>query len=213
MKPQVPLILAAALALAFPGLASAEAAPADDAAATATLADTSAAMRDLWFGHIFWVRNVVDARFEGDENAAKAAEQQVVTNAQAIAGAIEPFYGEAASEKLFELLAGHWGAISNYLDATRADSKTDQDAAFKQLVENADEIATFLGGANPYLPVDTLRSLLTAHGSHHVQQIQQFDAGEFDQEAKTWAMMKDHMYVIADALAGGIAKQFPDKFH
>ena len=24
--------------------------------------------------------------------------------------------------------------------------------------------------------------------------------------------MKDHMYVIADALAGGIAKQFPEKF-
>ena len=185
MKPQVPLILAAALALAFPGFASAEAAPAEDAAATATLADTSAAMRDLWLGHIFWVRNVVDARFEGDENAAKAAEQQVVANAQAIAGAIEPFYGEAASEKLFELLAGHWGTISNYLDATRADSKADQDAAFKQLVENANEIAAFLGGANPYLPVDTLRSLLTAHGSHHVQQIQQFSAGEFDEEAKT----------------------------
>jgi hypothetical protein len=212
MKPQVPLILAAVLALAFPGFAS-QAGPVDDAAPTVTVADTSAALRDVWLGHIFWVRNVVDARFEGSQNAAKAAEQQVVANAHAIAGAIEPFYGEAASEKLFELLAGHWGAISDYLDATRADSKADQDAAFKQLVENADAIAAFLGGANPHLPVDTLRSLLTAHGSHHVQQIQQFSAGEFDAEAKTWAMMKDHTYVIADALADGIARQFPDKFH
>jgi hypothetical protein len=212
MKPQVPLILAAALALAFPGFASVQATPADDAAPKATVAETSAAQRDLWLGHIFWVRNVVDARFEGNERAAKAAEQQVVANAQAIAGTIEPFYGEAASEKLFELLAGHWGAISDYLDATRAGSEADQDAAFEQLVENADAIAAFLGGANPHLPVDTLRSLLTAHGSHHVEQIQQFSAGEFDAEAKTWTMMKDHVYVIADALAGGIAKQFPDKF-
>lgn len=136
----------------------------------------------------------------------------MVANAKAIAGAIEPFYGAAASETLFGLLAGHWGAISDYLDATRADSKADQDAAFEQLVANANEIAQFLGSANPHLPVDTLRSLLTAHGSHHVQQIQQFDAGQFEQEAETWAMMKDHMYVIADALAGGIARQFPDKF-
>jgi hypothetical protein len=66
--------------------------------------------------------------------------------------------------------------------------------------------------ANPHLPVDTLSSLLTAHGSHHVQQIRQFDAGQFKQEAETWTTMKNHMYVIADALAGGIAKQFPDKF-
>jgi hypothetical protein len=45
-----------------------------------------------------------------------------------------------------------------------------------------------------------------------VQQIRQFDAGQFEQEAETWATMKDHMYVIADALAGGIARQFPNKF-
>jgi hypothetical protein len=45
-----------------------------------------------------------------------------------------------------------------------------------------------------------------------VQQIQQFKAGQFDLEAQTWAAMKDHMYVISDALAGGIAKQFPEKF-
>lgn len=212
MKLQVPLILAATLAVALPGFASAHDRAATDSAATATLADTRAALRDLWIGHIFWVRNVVDARFEGNEQAAKVAEQQVVANAKAIAGSIEPFYGAAASEKLFGLLAGHWGAISDYLDATRADSQADQDAAFQQLVDNANEIAQFLDGANPHLPVDTLRSLLSAHGSHHVQQIRQFDAGQFEQEAKTWAMMKDHMYVIADALAGGIARQFPEKF-
>lgn len=213
MKRQTALLLSIALAVALPGLASADARPAArSAAATATVADTQAALRDLWLGHVFWVRNVVDARFEGNANEAKVAEQEVVANARAIAASIEPFYGKAASDQLFGLLAGHWGAISDYLDATRTRSKTDQDAAFKQLLANGDEISAFLGGANPYLPVDTLRGLLTAHGSHHMQQIQQYQAGQFDLEAKTWAAMKDHMYVIADALAGGIAKQFPDKF-
>lgn len=28
-------------------------------------------------------------------------------------------------------------------------------------------------------------------------------------EAKVWEDIKDHMYVIADALAGELAKQFP----
>ena len=212
MKRQIALLLSVTLALALPGLASANAENAAHASASLTLADAKAAQRDLWIGHVFWVRNVVDARFEGNASEAKVAEQQVVANAQAIAASIEPFYGKAASEKLFTLLAGHWGAISDYLDATRANRKAGQDAAFKQLVANADEIAGFLSGANPNLPFDVLKGLLMAHGSHHVQQIGEFKARDYDAEAKTWAAMTSHMYVIADALAEGIAKQFPDKF-
>jgi hypothetical protein len=44
-----------------------------------------------------------------------------------------------------------------------------------------------------------------------VQQIQELQAKQYDQEARTWAAMKDHMYVIADALAGAIAEQCPEK--
>lgn len=212
MRLRTSLILAATLAFALPALAPAATPPAAEACVPTKIADTRAALRDLWIGHVFWVRNVVEARFAGNAAAAKAAEQQVVANAQAIAGAIEPYYGKAASDQLFKLLAGHWGAISAYLDATRAGNKTGQDAASRRLVDNAGEIATFLSGANPYLPLDTLRGLLLAHGGHHLQQIQQFQAKQYDEEAKTWAAMTAHMDVIADALADGIARQFPDKF-
>jgi hypothetical protein len=204
--------LAAALALTLPGGVMAATPTADAATIGTKLAGTRAALRDLWIGHIFWVRNVVVARLGGNAAAAKAAEDQVVANAKALAAAIEPYYGKAASEKLFGLLAGHWGAISEYLDATRAGKRADQDAATAKLTSNAGEIARFLGGANPNLPVETLNGLLTAHGAHHLQQIQQLQQKQYAQEAMTWSAMKDHMYVIADALADGIAKQFPDKF-
>jgi hypothetical protein len=212
MKSRIAPLLAATLTLALPAYASAAAPPAADTSIPARIADTRGALRDLWIGHVFWVRNVVVARFAGDAAAAKAAQAQVVANAQAIAGAIEPYYGKAASDQLFKRLAGHWGAISDYLNATRDGKKTNQDAAYQALVANAGEIATFLSGANPHLPADALRGLLTAHGAHHLQQIQELQAKQYDQEAKTWAAMKDHMYVIADALAAAIAKQFPEKF-
>ncbi|HEU5468696.1 MAG TPA: hypothetical protein VFU77_05260 [Steroidobacteraceae bacterium] len=212
MKFHASFLLAAALAVGLPAAAVAATAPEPASVVSVKLADARAAQRDLWIGHVFWVRNVVDATFEGDAAAAKAAEGQVVANAKAIAGSIESFYGKAASEKLFTLLAGHWGAIKGYLDATHAGDEAAADAAFKDLLANANEIAAFLGGANPNLPVDVLKGLLTAHGSHHVQQIKEFKAKQFDAEAKTWAAMTSHMYVIADALADGIAKQFPDKF-
>jgi hypothetical protein len=195
----------------MPGIASSENTHGTDVV-PAKAAAAQDALRDLWIGHIFWVRNVVAARLAENAGQAEQAEQQVVTNAQAIAGAIAPYYGEAASAGLFELLAGHWGAIDAYLDATLADNNSKQNAAAKRLAENADAIARFLSGANPNWPVDTLRGLLAAHGAHHVQQIEQLAANQYAQETLTWTAMKNHMYVIADALAAGIAKQFPEKF-
>ena len=180
--------------------------------APAKVNETGAALRDLWVGHVFWVRNVVVATFAGNRPAAAAAEQEVVANARQIAAAIEPYYGKDASEKLFGLLAGHYGAVKQYLEATVAGSKDKQGAAFKSLSDNASEIAWFLSGANPNLPFDTLNGLLLAHGGHHVQQIQQVQSKRYAEEAQTWEAMKRHMYVIADALAGAIAKQFPKQF-
>jgi hypothetical protein len=198
--------LAAAFAIGAPAYAAHEhAAP----AASSKVGETKDALRDLWVGHVFWVRNVALETIAGNTAAAKAAEDQVVANAKQIAAAIEPFYGKAASDTLFGQLAGHYGAVKEYLSAT---GKAAQDAAFKKLVANAEEIAKFLSGANPNLPIDTLRSLLLAHGGHHVEQIRQLREKDYAGEAKTWEAMKQHMYVIADALTGAIAKQFPQKF-
>jgi hypothetical protein len=57
-----------------------------------------------------------------------------------------------------------------------------------------------------------LKSLFAAHGGHHVQQNQQLAAHDMAGEARTWEAMKTHIYTLANALIGGIAKQFPDKF-
>jgi hypothetical protein len=206
-------LIAAALAISAsaPAHATGHVVTAQLAAGSKT-AETAAALRDLWLGHIFWVRNVVVGTLRGDKAAAAAAETEAVANAKQIAAAIEPYYGKEASEKLFGLLAGHYGAVKDYLEATASGSKPKQDAALKKLAGNAEEIARFLSSANPHLPFDTLNGLLAAHGAHHVQQIQQLHDRQYAAEAKTWEAMKKHIYVIADALAGAIAKQFPNRF-
>lgn len=173
---------------------------------------TDNALRDLWVGHVFWVRNVVVETLAGNQAGAKAAENEVVANAKRIGAAIEPFYGQAASDKLFGLLAGHYGAVKQYLDGAVAKSPAKQDAAVKELTRNFEEIAVFLSGANPNLPIETLRNMLQAHGGHHTQAILQLRDRQYDKEAQTWEAMKNHMYGLADALTGAIAKQFPAQF-
>lgn len=191
---------------------AAPSAPAHAAASTDKVTATREALRDLWADHIFWVRNVVMSASAKNTAERKTAEDQVVANAKQIAGAIEPYYGKAASDQLFTLLAGHWGAIKAYLDTANAGDQAGMTKAMKDLNDNAVAIATFLSGANPNLPKDTLVSLLGAHGAHHVAQIQAVHNSQFDQEAANWGVMRKHMNTIADALAAGIAKQFPDKF-
>ncbi len=176
------------------------------------LEDTKAAMRDLWSGHIFWIRNVVLDNAVNNAAARDVADKEVVANAKKIGNSISPFYGEKASEKLFSLLAVHYGAVKDYSEATVAGNRLQQDAALAHLASNADDIAVFLSGANPHLPKDTVRGLIAAHGAHHVLQITQFKEKDYVHEVETWKVMKQHVYVIADALTTALATQFPSKF-
>ena len=123
-----------------------------------------------------------------------------------------PFYGEAASEKLYRLLDSNIGAVREYSEATVAGNKQQQDAALAHLAANADEIADFLSHLNPYLQKDIVRGLIATHGAHHVLQINQYKAKDYAPLGATWPMMRQHIYVIADTLTTALVKQFPSKF-
>ena len=169
-------------------------------------------LRDLWVGHIFWVRHVVSNIATNDPEERNAAEQEVETNTKQIANTMTPFYGEAASEKLYRLLDGNIGAVEEYSEATVAGNKRQQDAALAHLAANADEISDFLSHLNPYLQKDIVRGLIATHGAHHVLQINQHKTKDYAPLGATWPMMRQHVYVIADTLTTALAKQFPNKF-
>jgi hypothetical protein len=215
MKIRILLTALAAFSLAATTASVAAPMAMSDSAAPAGSAKVVAAKnaeRSLWQGHIAAVRKVVVAKIAGDANAEKAAEGEVVSNAHAIAASIEPFYGVAARDKLFTLLAGHYAGIKAYLDAAVANSTPGESAATDQITTNAEAIATFLSGANPNLPKATLMELLQVHASHHIAQIQDLIAKNAAAEKANQVKMSAHMNTLADALIDGIAKQFPQKF-
>lgn len=213
-----PLSLTCGLALGLALAASAPLAIADDlavaptaAASSATAPKLHAAMRSLWHGHIVNTRAYTEAVKAGDQAAAKKAADDVVANAKQIADAVAGFYGKPAGEQMLKLLAGHWGGVKAYADATHSGDKAGQQKAMQDLASNATAIAKFLSGANPNLPEATVDSLLMMHVSDHQMHINAIMAGDTAKAAKSWAHMQAHMNTIADALADGIAKQFPSK--
>jgi hypothetical protein len=187
--------------------ASASAAAADSPALTTRLA-----LRDLWVEHVFWIRNYALANQAADHAQAKIAADQVVDNASKIANSLTPLYGQPAADQLLKLLAGHWGAVKHYSDATVGKDTKGKQAAVAELTGNAKAIAAFLASANPNLPEATLVNMLSAHGGHHIAQIDEFAAHDYAGEARTWQMMRSHILALADALSAALVKQFPDKF-
>ncbi|EJM12869.1 hypothetical protein PMI22_05179 [Pseudomonas sp. GM21] len=186
--------------------------PATPPAADSAALTTRLELRDLWAEHIFWIRDYVVANQAGDKAQAKVAAEQVVNNATQIANSIAPLYGQPAADQLLKLLAGHWAAVKHYSDATVAKDAKGKQAAVAELTSNAKAIAAFLATANPNLPEATLVTMLSAHGGHHVSQIDQIAAHDYAGEASTWHMMRVHIQALADALTAALVKQFPDKF-
>lgn len=186
--------------------------PASPPAADSAALTTRLSMRDLWVEHVFWIRNYAIANQAADKQQAKVAADQVVDNATKIANSLAPLYGQPAADQLLKLLAGHWGAVKHYSDATVAKDTKGKQAAVADLTSNAKAIAAFLAKANPNLPEATLVTMLAAHGGHHVSQVDQLAAHDYAGEANTWQMMRTHVLALADALTAAVVKQFPDKF-
>ncbi len=181
----------------------------------AKVAELKMALRDLYLNHIFWVRSLVVSTRLGDKAAAMEADEYGLKNAKAIGQSIAPFYGNAAADKFATLFVGHYSAVKSYMTAAFANNFKGnpalKKAAVDRLMKNADEIAVFVSSANPNLPRGTVYGLLLTHGQQHVMSIDATAKKDWGHEADMWDPMVKHIYAISDALADGIAKQFPDK--
>ena len=210
------MIVTLAMAASFCAMAvqpstSMAAAPAAASAAAPVAPKLHDAMRTLWQGHIERTRAYAVAVEAGDKAAAAKAAAEVAANAKDIANAVGGFYGKDAGARMFDLLAGHWGGVKALTDARHAGDAAAADKAMHDLDTNASDIAKFLSGANPNLPYDAVRGLLMGHVAHHSEQIAAIMKGDKAAEARSWDAMQTHMTTLADALSGGIAKQFPAK--
>lgn len=182
----------------------------------AKVAALKMALRDLYINHIFWVRSLVIATRLGEKGAVSEADEYGEKNAKAIGQSIAPFYGQAAGDKFATLFVGHYSAVKAYMRAAFANnfrgSAASKKAAVAQLTQNASAIAAFVSSANPNLPKGTVYGLLLTHGQQHIMSIDATAKKDWSAEADMWDPMVKHIYTISDALADGIAKQFPGKF-
>lgn len=168
-------------------------------------------MRKLWADHVFWTRQYIVSAVLGDPSA-QAASVRLLRNQDDLGNAIVPFYGSAAGTRLTALLKDHILIAVDLVTAAKAGDNAKQADADRRWHQNAADIATFLSGANPNWPRQTLLDMLNEHLALTTQEAVNRLQKKWDDDVVTFDRIFSQSLMMADALSDGIVKQFPARF-
>ncbi|HXY88384.1 MAG TPA: hypothetical protein VEG44_08085 [Candidatus Acidoferrales bacterium] len=173
--------------------------------------DLKMEMRKLWEDHIMYTRMVVVEIVANSTNDATVA--RLLRNQDDIGNAIKPYYGDAAGNKLADLLKQHELLAGGVINAAKAGNSTAFDAANKQWFANADQIAAFLSQLNPtYWPEPAMKSMFYEH-LHLVTAVAIARLhGDSAADIQAYDNAVNQALMMADIFANGIMGQFPAQF-
>ena len=182
--------------------------PAPASPASAQLHD---AMRKLWSDHVFWTRLYIIEAVAGAPSAQTTA-ARLLRNQEDIGNAIAPYYGTAAGSRLTDLLKQHILIAVDLVTAAKAGDNAKVADADRRWHANADDLATFLSGANPNWPKPTVLAMLNQHLALTTQEATARVQGRWSDDGRTFDDIFSQILMMADALSDGIVKQFPARF-
>ena len=203
------LIAACGVLIAAPSFAAQKTAPAP--ATTKAAMQLHDAMRKLWTDHVVWTRDYIVAAVDGTPDADAAA-TRLMKNQEDIGNAVAGYYGKAAGDQLTALLKQHIAIAVDLIKAAKAGDKTAQKAADDKWQQNGVEIATFLSKANPNWPKDALVAMMKTHLSTTTNEVVARLTKDWNGDVRAYDAVYAHILMMADTLADGIVKQFPEKF-
>jgi hypothetical protein len=174
--------------------------------------DLRMTMRKLWEDHITYTSFYITSALAGSDDTGKVAER-LLKNQEDLGNAIKPVYGEAAGNKLTALLKDHILIAVDLVKAAKEGNKEATEAADKKWHKNGEDIAEFLSGANPKnWPKKALTEMMFAHLAVTKDAVVAKLNKDYGAAIMAYDKGHDHILMMADALADGIVKQFPEKF-
>lgn len=174
-------------------------------------ADLRVILNGLDQEHVALASAATRAGFDGAKSFPDAAES-LNKNSHDIAAAVGSVYGKEAEDKFYEIWNSHIGFFVDYTVAAKGGDKAGMDKAVQNLNGYVEAISNFLSTANPNLPKEAVSQLISEHVGLLKAAVDTYGAGDI---AGSYAKQRDarvQVGKVADALAGAIVKQYPDKF-
>lgn len=169
-------------------------------------------MRKLWTDHVVWTRDYIIASVD-DKPDAQAAANRLLKNQEDIGNTVAGYYGQAAGDKLTELLKQHILIAVDLVAAAKANNQQQFNELGAKWEQNGQDIADFLSSANPsnWSQAD-LREMMKMHLATTTNEAVARLRKDYEGDVKAYDAVYNHILVMSDTLSDGIIKQFPDKF-
>lgn len=156
-------------------------------------------LRRLWIDHSLWTHRYIVSALSGLKDQDKVL-ARLLRNQKDLGNAIKPYYGEAAGNKLTELLREHILIAGKVVDAAKSGNQEKLKKFNADWYRNADEIAQFLSNANPNWPKSELQELLHMHLKFVTDQAVARIKQNWDADIEAFDKGEDHLIKLADTL-------------
>jgi hypothetical protein len=189
------------------------AAPVTSATSATKAADLRVALNNLLTEHVALAASATAGALGGRQAQFQYAAGELDNNSNDITKAIASIYGEDAGRAFGPLWKKHIGFVVEYTTGVATNDKMKSDKAVADLLAYAQEFGAFLNSATRGgLPTAAVADLVRMHITT-LKDVIDAQATKMP-EAEFAALRKalGHMGMIAEPLAGAIAKQFPARF-
>jgi hypothetical protein len=168
--------------------------------------------RRLWVDHVLWTSNYITSATTAGAEDQKDVLERLLKNQEDIGNSIKPVYGEAAGNKLTDLLKEHIVIAGGIVEAAKSGNKAKLDQLNKDWFKNADDIAAFLSNANPNLKNEDLKKLLYTHLEMVADDLNASLKKDWQARIVSIDDGLTHIIMMADAISDAVVKQYPEKF-
>lgn len=152
-------------------------------------------------------RNGFDGNADFDATA-----KSLDANSVDLAKAVGSVYGADAEAKFLEIWRSHITFFVNYTVAAKKGDQAGMDKAAKDLGGYIDAISDFFSGANPNLPREAVKQLITEHVGILKGAVDAHGAKNYTESYAKQREAVTQVGTIADTLSGAIVKQKPEMF-
>lgn len=163
--------------------------------------------RMLWEQHAAWTGlAIVSLVFDLPDQELTI--QRLLRNPKDFAAVLAPLYGEEAALKFETLLTDHLSIAGQLVQEAKAGNSEAAAATEKRWYDNADEIAAFMAGINPYWPEEEWREMLHGHLALVKAEAVGLLTGNYADSIRAFDENEIQILEMADTMAYGILNQF-----
>ena len=174
-------------------------------------ADLRVLLNGLEREHVSLASQATRNGFSGNADFDASA-KALDNNSVELSKAIGSIYGTDAQAKFLAIWRSHIGFFVDYTVAAKSGDKAGMDKAVQNLGGYIDAISDFFSGANPNLPREAVKQLITDHVGLLKAAVDTYGANDFAASYAKEHEADQQIGTIANTISGAIVKQYPEKF-